>query len=186
MTDFVTGIGIAQYPWLSKADTKFQELGEYKCNLILEGTDATELVEQIDQAIAQKKATEKAKKTAPAPYVFEEDDNGTPTGRVIFKFKNRNRMNRNGDLWDRKPLLVDTKGNRADVDVGGGSKVRIKGEMYAWANPSLGAGVSLQMKAVQIVELEVYTPKETFDAIEGGFEAKDEEVSRETADGDLF
>ena len=129
---------------------------------------------------------EKAKKEAPKPYAYEEDDNGQPTGKVIFKFKNRNRQNRNGDLWDRKPLLVDTKGNRCDVDVGGGSKVRIKGELYAWANPALGAGVSLQMKAVQIVELEQYTPKETFDAIEGGFEAKDEEVSRASADQDLF
>ena len=186
MTQFVTGVGIAQYPWLSKADTKFQEHGEYKVNLILEGQAATDLVETIDHAIAQKKAMEKAKKSAPAPYTFEEDDTGTPTGRVIFKFKNRNRMNSRGELWERKPLLVDTDGKRCDVDVGGGSKIRIKGEMYAWANPSLGAGVSLQMKAVQIVELEVYTPKETFDAIEGGFKAEDEEISRETADQDLF
>ena len=27
--------GIAQYPWLSKPDTKFSEEGEYKVNVIL-------------------------------------------------------------------------------------------------------------------------------------------------------
>ena len=30
-----TPTGVAQYPWLSKADTKWNEAGEFKTNLIL-------------------------------------------------------------------------------------------------------------------------------------------------------
>ena len=30
-----TPTGVAQYPWLSKADTKWNEEGEFKTNLIL-------------------------------------------------------------------------------------------------------------------------------------------------------
>ena len=91
------------------------------------------------------------------------------TGRYIFKCKSRNRMNKKGELWDRKPILVDAQGNKTDVSIGGGSKLRLKLELYGWANSALGAGVSLQIKAVQIIELEEFVKKE-FDSIEGGFE----------------
>lgn len=179
MTQFTTPVGSAQYPWLSSADTKFQELGEYKVNLILSEEDAAPIIQMVEAAIEQKATAEKAKKRANLPYTIQED------GTVLFKFKNRNRQNRDGKLWDRKPLLVDTKGNPCDVEVGGGSKLRIKGEVYTWANPALGAGASLQMKAVQIVELEPIK-KDVFDAIEGSFEAEDEPVRSETASEGLF
>ena len=32
---FTTPQGVAQYPWLSKPDTKFSEEGDYKVNLII-------------------------------------------------------------------------------------------------------------------------------------------------------
>ena len=36
----ITPSGIAQYPWLTTADTKFSETGEFKTNLILSKKDA--------------------------------------------------------------------------------------------------------------------------------------------------
>lgn len=186
----ITPIGTAQWPWLSNPDTKWHDLGEYKVSLILDEADAEKLMAQIDSAIGTKVATEqkgkKNPKLAPAPYQMEEDDEGNETGRVIFKCKNKNRMNKNGELWDRKPIIVDSKGQPCNAEIGGGSKLRLKLELYAWHNAALGTGCSLQIKAVQVVELEPIRKKE-FDEIDG-FEAdKDEEpLSGTSEDGDLF
>lgn len=181
MTTLVTPIGTAQYPWLHAADTKWHELGEYKVNLILDKEEADELMVQIDEAIAEKKKAEKVKKLAPSPYVMETDDNDDETGRVIFKCKNRNRINsKTGDVWDRKPMIVDAQAKPCSPEIGGGSKLRLKLELYPWANAALGAGVSLQIKAVQVIELEPIAKKE-FDAIDG-FEAEDNETIQKEED----
>ena len=44
---FTTPQGVAQYPWLSKPDTKFSEEGEYKVNVILTKEEATPPVTKI-------------------------------------------------------------------------------------------------------------------------------------------
>ena len=41
---FTTPKGIAQYPWLSKPDTKFSEEGDYKVNLILNAEEAAPII----------------------------------------------------------------------------------------------------------------------------------------------
>jgi hypothetical protein len=58
-----TPTGIAQYPWLSKPDTKFSEEGEYKVNVILTKEEATPLVEKINGIFADnvKEETKKNK-----------------------------------------------------------------------------------------------------------------------------
>lgn len=185
MTSIITPVGTAQYPWLNNPDTKWHELGEYKVNLILDATDAEAVIEAIDQELKAVAAKNKAKKRAPLPFTEELGDNGEPTGRYIFKCKSRNRMNKKGELWDRKPILVDAQGNKTDVSIGGGSKLRLKLELYGWANSALGAGVSLQIKAVQIIELEEFVKKE-FDSIEGGFEDDGSEARGTQTEDALF
>ena len=190
MTTMITPKGRAQYPWLNNADTKWHELGEYKVSLVLEGDEAADLMKTINDMIEEKVSIEqkgkKNPKLAPAPWSYEEDENGEETGRVIFKFKNRNRMNKNGELWDRKPLIVDSKGNPTNVEIGGGSVLRIKTELYPWHNAALGTGVSLQIKAVQVIDLEPLKKAE-FDEIDG-FEADENEepLQRSGQDEDLF
>lgn len=186
MTTTITPKAVARYPWLNKPDTKWQELGEYKVDLVMDHEEAEDLIAMIDDAIAEKFKAEKSKKKAPLPYSMELDDDGEETGRVIFKCKNRNRMNKKGELWDRKPIIVDSKGNATDVEIGGGSVLRAKLELYPWHNAALGTGVSLQIKAIQVIELEPLK-KQEFDEIDG-FEAEGDEepVSRESEDGDLF
>ena len=34
-TKVVTGVGVSQYAWLTQPDTRFDEIGHYKTNLIL-------------------------------------------------------------------------------------------------------------------------------------------------------
>jgi hypothetical protein len=50
---FTTPKGVAQYPWLSKPDTKFSEEGEYKVNLILPKQEAIPVLKQINQVFAE-------------------------------------------------------------------------------------------------------------------------------------
>ena len=44
LIEFTTPKGIAQYPWLSKPDTKFNEEGVYKVDLIIPKSDAIPLI----------------------------------------------------------------------------------------------------------------------------------------------
>ena len=89
----VTPIGVSQYAWLTQPDTRFDESGHYKTNLILKTEEAGELMQRIDKALevsrelAQEKAKGKKVKQADAPYFEEVDDAGNSTGNTIFKFK---------------------------------------------------------------------------------------------------
>jgi len=183
----ITPKGTARYPWLNKADTKWHDLGEYKVDLLIPKAEAAPLIELIEEAFEKTKAMNKSKKDAPRPYFDDVTADGDETGLVVFKCKNKNRINsKTGEVWDRKPIIVDSKGNPTDVEIGGGSVLRGKLELYPWHNSALGTGVSLQIKAIQVVELEPLR-KQEFDAIDG-FEADEDEepVSRSGKDEDLF
>ena len=91
----VSGIGVSQYAWITQPDTRFDEVGHYKTNLILSGQEADELKAAIDAeiknsvALAKEKAKGKNIKMANPPYEDDVDDNGEPTGSTIFKFKTK-------------------------------------------------------------------------------------------------
>ena len=81
-------------PWLTTPDTRFDETGHYKTNLILNNKDSQSLKTQINAEIkksltlAKEKAKGKAVKQAPSPFEDELID-GKPSGNVIFKFKTK-------------------------------------------------------------------------------------------------
>ena len=168
---FTTPKGIAQYPWLSKPDTKFDEEGQYKVNLILSQEDAKPLIQQINESFAQnlKEETKKNKgkdiKTANPPYSDELDDDGKPTGNIIIKFKSK-------AIYP--PAIFDAQGNvMKDSNIWGGSEIRVNGSIAPYYVPLIGAGVSLRLRAVQVIE---YVEGGTgsadrfgFEEVEGGF-----------------
>jgi len=168
---FTTPKGIAQYPWLSKPDTKFDEDGQYKVNLVLSKEDATPIINQINESFAQnlKEETKKNKgkdiKTASPPYVEELDDKGKPTGNIIIKFKSKAMY---------PPAIFDAQGNvMKDSNIWGGSEIRVNGSIAPYYVPLIGAGVSLRLRAVQVIE---YVEGGTgsadrfgFEEVEGGF-----------------
>ena len=82
------------------------------------------------------------------------DDEGEDTGNVIFKIRVKNKMGRNGKLWDRKPCLIDAqKGDfPTDVAVWGGTEYRVQFEVYEWIAGGK-KGVSLQPVMIQIINL---------------------------------
>jgi hypothetical protein len=147
---FTTPKGIAQYPWLSKPDTKFSEEGDYKVNLILPEKEAEPLVEQINAAFAEnmqaemKKQNKKELKTANPPYAQELGEDGQPTGNVIFKFKSKAAY---------KPAIFDAKGKpMIDSNIWGGSEIRVNGTIGGYYTSLIGVGVALRLRAVQVIQ----------------------------------
>lgn len=185
-----TPVGIAVYPHLTKPDTKFDPNGDFHCKLkYTPGDDEWDsLIEQLEttlQEFADQYITEnpKAKKWTINPVCKEEeDDEGDETGDFFLNFKQKaGGITKAGKKWsiDRIPMF-DTKGQPIPdgTEVWGGSKMRVSFDVLTYAMPATkNIGLSLRLKAVQIIELvqggsgggsaEGYG----FDEVEGGYEA---------------
>jgi len=142
--------GIAAYPWLSKPDTKFSEEGDYKVNLILGKDEAAPIIEQINGIFAEnvkaeiKKNKGKDVKTSNPPYMDEVDDDGKPTGNIIFKFKSKAAY---------KPAIFDAHGNvMLESNIWAGSEIKVNGSIAPYFTSMVGAGVALRLRAVQIIQ----------------------------------
>ena len=159
MSDIQTKVSVAGeaiYPHLMKPDVRFNELGEYKVTLKLDKQDASEMVKDIDQAIedslakAQKDNKGKTVKSAPKPYKEE-------SGNVFFKFKMKaSGVNKKTqEKFTQRPQLLDSKKNpiAPSTSIWGGSIMKIAYEPFPYFTPMLGAGVSLRLKAVQVIKL---------------------------------
>jgi hypothetical protein len=148
---FTTPQGVAQYPWLSKPDTKFSEEGDYKVNLIIAKEEALPALKLINQVYAEnyEKEVKKAKgaeiKKAPPPFSEELDDAGQPTGNIILKFKSKAAY---------KPAIFDAKGiPMIDSNIWGGSELKVNGSVAAYYTPLIGAGVALRLRSVQVIQV---------------------------------
>lgn len=145
-------LGRAIYPALKFADTKFNELGIYKCNVSVPVKEATATMEKLSTIYKDYvgKAPAKAENTMWKMEIDEET--GDETGNVIFKCTVKNVQRKNGELWDRRPKQFDAKMNPVDLDPSGGSELYVSASVYEW---SAGGkkGVSLQPLAVQIINL---------------------------------
>ena len=118
----------AIYPHLVKPDVRFSELGEYKVTLKVSKSDATEMVQGVNQAIldslakAEKDTKGKKVKEAPKPYTEEGDF-------VFFKFKMKaSGVNRKTqEKFSQRPTLFDAKKNpiSADTAIWGGSIMKV-------------------------------------------------------------
>ena len=150
-TVITTPTGVALYPWLSKPDTKFSTEGEFKVNLVLSAEEAKPLVETINEVFSlnvqeeMKKQKKKDLKTANPPYQDELDDDGKATGKVIFKFKSKAMY---------KPAVFDAQGNAmVESNIWGGSEIKVNASVSPYFTPTVGAGVALRLRAVQVITL---------------------------------
>tara|TARA_Y100001937_G_C7134332_1_gene339144 strand:- start:5164 stop:5835 length:672 start_codon:yes stop_codon:yes gene_type:complete len=146
-----TPTGVALYPWLSKPDTEYNKDGEYKVNLVLSKKEAQPIIDTINEVFSEnlkdelKKQKKKTIKTANPPYADELDDDGKPTGNVIFKFKSKAAY---------KPAIFDAGGDTlTDTQIWGGSEIRVNAALYPYFVSTIGAGVSLKLRAVQVIAL---------------------------------
>ena len=175
----VSVAGEAIYPHLMKPDVRFNELGEYKVTLKLDKQDASEMVKDIDQAIedslakAQKDNKGKTVKSAPKPYKEE-------SGNVFFKFKMKaSGVNKKTqEKFTQRPQLLDSKKNpiAPSTSIWGGSIMKIAYEPFPYFTPMLGAGISLRLKAVQVIKLVEGKSNNVFKE-EDGFETTPEKTN---------
>lgn len=181
---FVSPKGAASYPYLTKPDTKFNPDGDYKVNLIVQAEDAAQAIELLtkehEASVAKAKAENKGKRVKEGELPFIENDDGT----VTFKFKLKAKVTpKKGDPFEQKPALFDAKGKplTGEPKIGGGSTIKVSYEIIPYFTAIAGAGVSLRLKAVQILELKEFggggnAEGYGFGEEEGGFEADEDDA----------
>lgn len=148
-----TPVGVAVYPHLSRPDTKFHDLGQYKADILCSVEEAKPLMTKLLEFWKMNTGSA-ANKFDNFMFTLDTDEDGEPTGKVLFKLRVKNKLSRDGSVWDRKPKMFDaalTPCNSANPY--GGSKMAVNFEAYAWSTKDGKKGVSLQPVAVQIVEL---------------------------------
>ena len=166
----------AVYPHLVKPDVRFNEHGEYKVTLKVAKQDASQMVKEIDKsiedslAIAEKENKGKSVKSAPKPYKEESD-------HVFFKFKMKaSGVNKKTqEKFTQRPQLLDSKKNpiSPNTSIWGGSIMKVAYQPVPYFTPMLGAGISLRLKAVQVIKLVEGKSDNVFKE-EDGFETKPE------------
>jgi hypothetical protein len=170
----VSEMGEAIYPHLNKPDVKFNENGEYSVKLKVPEAKAKNMIALYEKAIqdsiskAETELKGKKVKEAPKPYSIED-------GSVIFKYKMKatgvNRKTK--EPFSQRPALFDAKKNPlnpSSCNIWGGSKMKVAFNLRGYYSPALGAGVTAQLKAVQVIELVESKQMDLF-AKEDGYEA---------------
>ncbi len=168
-----TPVGRTEWAKFFTADYKFNEMGEFGGKLHFENQDAQALMKQLDSLLKQsiEKAVDETGKPASkinskSPYEVC-DETGDVTIRVKLK---ENVQGRNG-TFTQKPKVVDSQGTPIvnEIPVWNGSRVRVCVTPVLYYTALAGAGVSLRLFAVQIVEALSGddTPTGMFDKIDG-------------------
>jgi|688.fasta_scaffold1038678_1 hypothetical protein len=166
-------LGIAVYPRLTTPDTKFDKDGVYSVDLEVDPTDKTvsafidtlkKASDESYKAECEKRGNKKLKR-ADLP-IKETEDN-----KIRIKFKLKAKAGNEEKSWTQKPVLFDAQGTAIQTppNVGSGSQIKVAFEVVPFFTAMVGAGVSLRLKAVQIIDLKEYTPGDNFDAY--GFKA---------------
>lgn len=160
--------GIAIYPRLTTPDTKFDKDGVYSVDLELDQTakEVTSFLVSLKaaadaayKAVCEQRGGKKLKR-ADLPIKEGED------GKIRVKFKLKAKAGNEEKSWEQKPVLFDSLGTALQTppNVGSGSRIKVAFEVVPYFTAMVGAGVSLRMKAVQILDLKEYTPGDNFDA----------------------
>ena len=157
---FLTPVGELVFPWVTRADTRYDPDGLFQTKIKMPLENAQDLIarleKSVDEFLAQMEPKDAAKYT-PAP-VFEEevDEEGSKTGMVMFKCKLKKKVTpADGDAFEQTVRVVMAEdGSAVQAPVYGGTMARIKGQIvpYRVAATKL-VGVTLRMRAVQVHEL---------------------------------
>ena len=205
---FVSPKGVAVFPHLTVADTKFKKEGEYHVKVRYSKDDAEEyakaeaLVQEIDafaaeylkQTIEKEKDPKKRKAIKlcdDMPYSIDEE-----TGDISLSFKMKaSGEDSKGNKWTRRPALfgADGKPLADDVKIGGGSIIKVSygnkpkdgpfQPFFGWfANAKVGVTVTLRMIAVQVLELRAFERDASGYGFQNEAAENSEESTEETSD----
>lgn len=159
---FTSPKGIAQYPWLTKADTKFDAEGKFKTGLVVDTEVAQPLIDLIENQIMAaarelvEEAAAKGKKLSldkvaaklKRPYAEDEEDDT----KIVF------RLSQNQIVQGKAITLKFFDANRKPIPlekvpaIYGGSIIRISGGARTYTKGA-NKGVTLDIYAVQLIQL---------------------------------
>jgi len=148
-----TPVGVARYPHLNRPDTKFDDIGVFKVNLELTAEEAEPFLKEAESLlaafIAEKKVELKKDKLKLHAAPWEENVNLI---QLKLKVKAMGK-GKDGETYSRAPKLFNASGDIITDNIGGGSKIQVAVVPYCWYTATLGAGITLQPKAVMVHEL---------------------------------
>lgn len=146
----MTEVGIAEYPYLFKPDTKFNANGEYHVKLTLPEDVSKKMIEEYNKVLLNyQKEVGKDKRSPHDQYTKVE--NG-----YQWKFKSKAKVKgKNGSDYEIRPKIYDASNNliTQEVPCYSGSEMKIAYQMRPYHTPTLGVGVKLTLIAVQIKKL---------------------------------
>lgn len=192
-----TPIGIAEYPKLGEPDKKFVKEGVYTVRLKIDREEAAEMMELFNRLAEEhseevKAATKSVRdrkkiKLADPCYTPEYDEEGNETGYVCFNFKMQaSGVTKEGRKWERRCPVYDAKLTPVDpkkIKIGSGSLMKVAYTVFPFYTQLVGAGISLRLEAVQIIELHEWGER---DATSFGFGAEEGFVAEEIMDNIPF
>ena len=172
---FKSPVGTAVWPHLNTPDTKFdKEIGVYQTKLAVPAEEAEDTIIALEKLLKEgyaeqcKEQKRPKLRVADKPWGDEIDQDGNNTGNILFRFKLKAKTQSG---IDRRPILVDSDLKPMSDLVGSGSKMVVSYEPFSWFVPSLGVGMTLRLKGVQVLELQEYSGGAN--AQELGFEKQD-------------
>ena len=145
-----TPVGTAQYPYIFTADTQFEKAGVFSVKLILSDEDAKPIIKLYEETLKARQEKENTdKRSAHNQYKVLKD------GGIEFKFKLKNKVTmRDGTDFEQRPKILNADKTVAEEQpVYSGSKMKIAFQAVSWHNNLQGVGVTLRMKAVQLIEV---------------------------------
>lgn len=166
----VTPVGVVKFSHLTVPNTKFNKLGEFSVDLLLDPADPAvaklkESLEAKAQEVRAKALAEakdgKTKKAIEAyevytPFSADEDKEGNETGNVVFKAKQKAVIEVQGkDPIKKTVAIFDAKQKPLlGKKIGRGTKMKVACTLAPFVAPGLKTlGVSVWLEAVQIIEL---------------------------------
>jgi hypothetical protein len=181
--------GKAAWAKVFEPDTKFNPNGDYSINIQMTEADSAQMCEQLEGIIQETftkavKESPKLKNSLSTQDVCTpvyDRDTGDPTGDVEFKFKLKAKVQkRDGSWYEQQPVVLDSKKTplNGDTLIGNGSRVKVAFEPIPYVMQSTKkVGVSLRLKAVQVIDLVEYgnSAASVFDE-EDGFVSPSNEV----------
>ena len=199
--------GKAMWAKVFEPDTKFNPLGDFSINLQMTEADASPMCEKLEgiiqetfkKAVKEKPPLKNSLTTQDVMTPVYDRETGDPTGDVEFKFKLKAKVQkRDGSYYEQQPVVLDAKKTplNGDTLVGNGSRVKIAFEPIPYVMQSTKkVGVSLRLKAVQVIDLVEYGNSATsvFDEEDGfiapppsGEASNDSVLTEEFADASDF
>lgn len=155
----------AMYAWLSSPNTKHNKDGKYQVSgkfdpKVPEHRAFLKTLmdlwkENVSASRAKFKPTKKDPEMKLTPCMHEEDDgtyrvNFAESAFIMVDDKANPGTQKRIDL---KPATVDASGQPTNVEVWSGSIIKVALDVAPFYNGSLGAGLSLRLKGVQVIEL---------------------------------